>query len=73
MFSSPRDRVRVGRADDLDAGAQRVADVLAAQIEPEREAVDLERDPLLERDLEDPVEVERVLGPAVDVAARSGG
>ena len=33
------------------------------------ETVDLERDVVLERDREDAVEVERVLGPAADVAA----
>ena len=73
MFPSPRDRVGVGRADDLDAGRERLADVLAAQVEPVRQAVDLERDALLERDLERALEVERVLGPAADVAGPSGG
>jgi hypothetical protein len=54
--------VSVGRADDPHSGAQSVADVLAAEVEPGREAVDLERDILLERELEDTLEVERVLG-----------
>ena len=66
----PAHRVRVGRADDPHAGAQRVADVLAAQVEPVGQAVDLERDALLERDLEHALEVERVLRPAVDEPAR---
>ena len=61
--------MRVGRADDLNAGSQRLADVLATQIEAWGEAVDLDRDSLLERDLEDPLEVDRVLGTAVDIAA----
>ena len=64
------DRVRVGRADDLQPGAQRVADVLAAQVEPGGQAVDLERDPLLERDRVDPLEVDGVLGPAADQPPR---
>ena len=68
MFASPRGRVRVRRADERDPGPHGVADVLGAQVEAEREPVDLQRDVVLERDLEDPVEVERVLGPAVDVA-----
>src|SRR6202020_2094148 len=62
------DRMGVGRADDLHAGTQRVADVLAAEVEPVGEPVDLQGHALLECDLEHLVEVERVLGPAVDVA-----
>ena len=58
--------MRVGRADDLHAGAQRVANVLAAEVEPVGQAVDLERHAFLARDLVDPLEVERVLRPAVD-------
>ena len=58
--------MRVGRADDLTPAAQRVADVLAAQVEPVGQPVDLERDALLERDLVDALEVDRVLGAAVD-------
>ena len=69
----PAHRVRVGRADDLHAGSQRVADVLAAEVEAVGEAVDLERDPFLERDLEHALEVEGVLRPPVDVAGPSGG
>jgi len=61
--------VRIGRADDLQAGFQRVADVLAAQVESIGQAVDLERDPFLERDVENALEVERVLRPAVDEPA----
>ena len=70
MFAEPASRVRVGRADDLHAGAQRVADVLAAEVEAGGEAVDLERDAVLERDLEDALEVEGVLRAAADEPAR---
>ena len=44
--------------------------MLAAQVEPGGQAVDLERDPVLERDLVHPLEVERVLRPAADEPAR---
>ena len=64
MFSSPAHRVRVGRADDLHAGAQRFAHVLAAEVEAVREAVDLERDSFLEGDLEYALQVEGVLRAA---------
>ena len=40
--------VRVGRADDPHAGRDRVADVLALEVEPVREAVDLERHAVLD-------------------------
>jgi len=56
--------VRVGRADDLDAGSQCVADVLATEVEAEGKAVDLERD------FEHALRVEGVLRPTVDVAPR---
>ena len=49
------------------------AHVLAGEVEPVREAVDLERHARLERDLDRALEVERVLGPVADQAARSGG
>src|SRR5581483_12051014 len=52
-----------------DAGRERLSDVLAAQVEAVRQPVDLERDACRERELEDAVEVERVLRPAADVAA----
>ena len=68
MFASPAGRVRVRRADERDPGADGVSDVFGAQVEANRQPVDLDGDVVLERDLEDSVEVERVLGPAVDVA-----
>src|SRR3954453_5758115 len=65
----PAYRVRVRRAHDPGAGGERVADMLAAQVEAVREAVDLERDPLLQRHLVDALQIEGVLGTPVDVAA----
>src|SRR4051794_36234575 len=61
----PAHGMGVGGADDLHAGSKGVADVLAAKVEPVGEAVDLERDPFLERDLKDALEVESVLRPPV--------
>ena len=52
---------------------ERLADVLAAEVEPGGEAVDLERDAVLERDLEDALEVERVLRAGGRSAGPSGG
>jgi len=43
--------------------------VLAAKVEAVGEAVDLECDTFLERDSEDPLQVEGVLRPPIDVAA----
>ena len=43
--------------------------MLAREVEPVGEAVDLERDAGLERDLDRPLEVERVLGPVPDQPA----
>src|SRR5207237_1054900 len=63
-------RVRVRRADDAHACADGLTDVLAAEIEAVREAVDLERHARLERDLDRALEVERVLGPVPDQAPR---
>ena len=48
MFSSPAHRVGVGRADDPHAAGDRFGDVLAAQVEPGGQAVDLERDVVLD-------------------------
>ena len=62
----PAHRVRVGRADDLHARRERFAHVARGEIEPVRQAVHLQRDAGLERDLEDPLQVERVLGPVVE-------
>jgi hypothetical protein len=61
--------VRVRRADDLHAGSERVADVLAAKVQAVGEAVDLERNSFLESDLEHALQVEGVLRPPVDVPA----
>ena len=47
----------------------RVADVLAAEVEPVRQPVDLDRDALLERDLVDALEVDGVLRAAADQPA----
>ena len=66
----PAHRVRVGRADDLYARPQRVADVLAAEVEPVGQAVDLEGDAQLEREAEQALQVDGVLRPAVDDPAR---
>ena len=63
----------VGRADDRDARAQRVAYVLTAEVEPGGQAVDLQGDIVDSRELEDPLQVEGVLGAAVDEAGRWGG
>jgi hypothetical protein len=57
------------RAHDLDSGTQGVAHVFAAQVEAVGEAVHLERDVLLEGQLEHAVKVEGVLRATVDVAA----
>src|SRR5262249_25098391 len=51
-----------------DARAQRVAYVLTAEVEPGGEAIDLEGDILDSRELEDPLQVEGILGAAVDEA-----
>ena len=69
MCPSPR-RVRIRRADDLHPAAQRVADVLAAEVQAGREAVDLERDAALDRERVDAVQVQRVLRAAGDEPAR---
>src|SRR4051794_6532451 len=62
--------VRVGRADDPYTRAQRFAYVLPAQVQPGGESVDLDRDAMFARDLEDALEVERVLRAAADDAAQ---
>ena len=56
----------VGRDDDRDARVDGEADVGPGEIEPVGEAVHLERDAVLERDLEDRLEVEGVRRPVVD-------
>ena len=61
MLASPRTECASVEQTIRDAGAQRVADVLAAKIESGGQAVDLQRDPFLERDLEHALEVDRVL------------
>ena len=70
MLSSPRTECASVEQTISTPASQRLADVLAAQVEAVGQAVDLDCDALLERDLEHAVEVQRVLGPAVDVAAR---
>jgi DNA polymerase (family 10) len=49
--------VGVRRADDPNPGGDRFADVLAAQVEAVGQAVDLQRDPGFQGDLEDALEV----------------
>jgi hypothetical protein len=61
--------VRVGRADDLQPGLDRLPDVDIPEVEPVRQAVHFQRHSLLERDLDQAIDVELVLGPAVDVSA----
>ncbi len=61
-----RDGVRVGRADDPRPGGDRLGDVGPAEVEPRRQAVDLERDAALDGERVGAVEVERVLRPAAD-------
>jgi hypothetical protein len=61
--------VRVGGADDLHAGAECVAHVLAPEVEAVGEAVDLQCDAVLERELVDALEIDGVLRAAVDQAA----
>ena len=59
--------MRIGRAHDVrDDGAH----VLAGEVEPVRQAVHLERDAGLERDLDRPLEIEGVLRPVADQAAQ---
>ncbi len=70
--------MRVGREHEIDSCRQRLHGVRARQVETIRQTVDLEGDSLLERDREDSVEIESVLGPAVQdsplrVAERSRG
>src|SRR2546421_9607672 len=61
--------MRVGRADDLDTRFERAANVHAAEVEAVWESVHLERHVLLNSHLEDSLQLEGVLGSAVDVAA----
>ena len=65
--------MRVGGRDDRHARVDREADVLVAEVEPVREAVDLERDAGLERDLDHPLDVERVRRAGGGSAGRSDG
>ena len=66
MLPEPGDGVRVGRADDPRPGGDRLGDVGPAEVEPRRQAVDLERDAALDGERVGAVEVERVLRPAAD-------
>src|SRR4029453_1966403 len=68
-----RIEARVVRATKRPPRAQRLADVLAAEVETGGEAVDLERHAGLPGDLEHALEVEGVLGAAVDEPARRVG
>ena len=73
MFPSPRIEWASVEQTISQAGAQRLADVRPAEVEARGQAVDLDRDALLERDLEHALEVERVLRAPADVCGRSGG
>ena len=64
--AEPAHRVRVGRADDLDARTQRIAHVLAAEVQSIGQAVHLQGDAQLEREAEQPLQVDGVLRPAID-------
>ena len=64
--AEPLHRVRVGRADDRDAGLDGEPHLLVPQVEPVGEPVHLERDAGLERDLDRPLEVERVRRPVAE-------
>ena len=66
MFSRPRIEWASVEQTIGTPAADRLPHVVAAQVEARGQAVDLDRDPLLERDLEHALEVERVLRPAVD-------
>ena len=60
--------MRVRRADDLHAGAQRLAHELGGEVDAVREAVRLDRGARLEADLEQPLEVDRVRRAMVEDA-----
>ena len=64
--SQAANRVGIGRDNDLDARLDRPAHVLAAEVQPVREPVHLERDARFERHPEHLVQVERILRPVVD-------
>ena len=72
MLASPRIECASVEQTSLTPGLDRLPHVDVAQVEPVGQAVHLERDVLLERDLDQPVDVELVLGAAVDVAGPSG-
>ena len=61
MLPSPRVECASVEHTICTAGSQRVAHVVAAEVEAVGETVDLEGDAFLERDLEHPLQVERVL------------
>ena len=66
MLPKPAHGVGVCRADDLHPGGQGATDVRAGEVEPVGQAVHLQRDAGLERNLEDVVEIERVLRAVVE-------
>ena len=65
MFARPTGECASVEQTSVIPAADGVPDVLGAEVEADRQPVDLDRDIVLERDLEDPVEV--------DARSRAGG
>ena len=66
MFPSPRVECASVEQTIFTPGRERVAHVAGGEIEPVREPVHLDRHARLQRDLEDLLEIERVLRPVVE-------
>ena len=66
MFPSPRTECASVEQTIFTPAASASRTWPADEVEPVRQAVHLQRDARLERDLEDPLQVERVLGPVVE-------
>ena len=73
MLPSPRTEWASVEQTTWTPASMASRDVVARQIEAVGQAVDLERDARLERDLDRALEIERVLRPVSDQAARSDG
>ena len=69
MFPSPRIECASVEQTIFTPASTACLHVDVAQVEPVRQAVHLQRHSLLERDLDQAIDVELVLGPAVDVPA----
>src|SRR5205807_10637512 len=63
------DRMSVGRRGEQDAGGQRVANELRAEVDPVGQAVRLDRRPGLDANLEQPLEIDRVRRAVLDDAS----